>query len=96
MLTQSQGSVAQRIRSIEKSSELIRNQTHDLLAYSTVPQPTMLPPALENINLSVYLKAKIQLGRARTFTIESCGIRCRVGIKLTLLFLTFTNKDFHC
>jgi hypothetical protein len=34
---------AGRIRSIEKSSDLIRNWTHDLLACSIVPQPTMRP-----------------------------------------------------
>jgi hypothetical protein len=33
---------AGRIRSIEKCNDLIGNQTHDLIAYSTVPQPTMI------------------------------------------------------
>jgi hypothetical protein len=34
--------VVGRIRLIEKSSDLIRNLTHDLLTCSIVPQPTML------------------------------------------------------
>jgi hypothetical protein len=38
-------SAAGRIRSVEKSSELIGNRTCDLLACSIVPQPTMLPHA---------------------------------------------------
>jgi hypothetical protein len=37
--------VAGRIRSIEKSNDLVRNRTHDLLASSIVPQPTTLPCA---------------------------------------------------
>jgi hypothetical protein len=35
--------VAGRIRSIEKSNNLIGTETRDLLACSTVPQPTTLP-----------------------------------------------------
>jgi hypothetical protein len=43
MLSQHQGdSAAGRIRSIEKSNDLIGNQTCDLLAGSIVPQPTIL------------------------------------------------------
>jgi hypothetical protein len=38
-------SAAGRIRSIEKSSNLMRNRTHDLPACSIVPQLTMLPRA---------------------------------------------------
>jgi hypothetical protein len=38
-------SAAERIRSIEKPSDLIRNRTRDLLACSIVPQPTTLPHA---------------------------------------------------
>jgi hypothetical protein len=34
--------VAGRIRSTEKSNDLIGNQTHDLLACNRVPQPTAL------------------------------------------------------
>jgi hypothetical protein len=37
--------VAGRIRSSEKSSDLIGNQTHDLPACSIVPQPATLPNA---------------------------------------------------
>jgi hypothetical protein len=37
--------VAAKIRSIDKSNDLIKNQTHDLPACSKVPQPTMLPRA---------------------------------------------------
>jgi hypothetical protein len=37
--------VAGRIRSIEKSSDLIGTRTRDLPACSIVPQPTMLPCA---------------------------------------------------
>jgi hypothetical protein len=40
-----------RIRSIEKSSELIRNRTFDLPACSIVPQPTTLPRAPNKINV---------------------------------------------
>jgi hypothetical protein len=36
---------AGRIRSIEKSIDLIGNETSDLLACSIVPQPTTLPCA---------------------------------------------------
>jgi hypothetical protein len=52
-LSRSQGhSAALRIRSIEKSSDLIGNQTHHLPACSRVPQPTTLPHApLSNHNL---------------------------------------------
>jgi hypothetical protein len=43
MLSQSQGhSAAGRFRSIEKSSDLVGNRTHDLPACSIVPQPTTL------------------------------------------------------
>jgi hypothetical protein len=35
-------SVAGRIRAIEKSSDIIGNQTHNLLACSIVAQPTTL------------------------------------------------------
>jgi hypothetical protein len=35
--------VAEKIRSIEKSNDLIRNRTRDLPACSIVPQPTTLP-----------------------------------------------------
>jgi hypothetical protein len=38
-------SVAGRIRSIEKSDDLVGNQTRDLLACSVLPQPTTLPRA---------------------------------------------------
>jgi hypothetical protein len=38
-------SVAGRIRSIEKSNDLTRTQTHDLPSCSIVPQPTTLPHA---------------------------------------------------
>jgi hypothetical protein len=42
-LSRPQGhSAAGRIWSIEKSSDLIWNRTHDLLACNLVPQPTML------------------------------------------------------
>jgi hypothetical protein len=37
---------AGRIRSIEKSNDIIGNQTRDLPACSIVPQPTALPLAL--------------------------------------------------
>jgi hypothetical protein len=39
-------SVAGRIRSVEKSNDLIGTRTHDLPACSTVPQPAMLLHAL--------------------------------------------------
>jgi hypothetical protein len=39
--------VAGRIRSIEKFSDLIRNRTLNLPAWSIVPQPTTLPRAPE-------------------------------------------------
>jgi hypothetical protein len=39
-------SAAGRIRSIEKSDDLIGNRTHDFPACSIVPQPTTLPRAL--------------------------------------------------
>jgi hypothetical protein len=39
--------VAGRIRSIEKSSDLIGNRIRDLPAYSIVPQPTMLLCGME-------------------------------------------------
>jgi hypothetical protein len=42
-LTPQEHSVAGRIKSIEKPSDLIMNQTHDLPACSLVPQPTILP-----------------------------------------------------
>jgi hypothetical protein len=43
-LSQPQGhSVAGRIGSFEKSSDLTGNRTRDLLSYSIVPQPTTLP-----------------------------------------------------
>jgi hypothetical protein len=35
-------SAAGRIRSLKESSDFIGNRTHNLLAWSTVPQPTML------------------------------------------------------
>jgi hypothetical protein len=38
-------SAAQNIRLKDKSSDLIRNRTRDLVAYSIVPQPTTLPRA---------------------------------------------------
>jgi hypothetical protein len=49
-LTDGGHSAAESIRSIEKSNDLIRNQTQDLLASSIVfirivPQPTVLPHA---------------------------------------------------
>jgi hypothetical protein len=37
--------VAGRIRSIEKSNDLIENRTRDLPACSVVPEPTTLPRA---------------------------------------------------
>jgi hypothetical protein len=43
--------VAGRIRSIEKSNDLIGIRTRDLPACSIVPQPVTLPRALNNINL---------------------------------------------
>jgi hypothetical protein len=48
--------VAGRIRSIGKSSDLIRNGTHDLLACSIVPQPTMLllAPLVLHSSLVIY------------------------------------------
>jgi hypothetical protein len=43
-LSQPQGqSAAGRIKSIEKSNDLIGNRIRDLPAYSVVPQPTTLP-----------------------------------------------------
>jgi hypothetical protein len=43
-LSRPQGhSAAERIRSIEKSNDLIGNRTRDLLVCGTVPQPTTLP-----------------------------------------------------
>jgi hypothetical protein len=44
-------SAAGRMRSIEKSSDLIGNRTRDLLACSIVPQPTTLPRACEWITV---------------------------------------------
>jgi hypothetical protein len=38
-------SAAERIRSIEKSNDLMGNRTRDLPACNIVPQPTTLPPA---------------------------------------------------
>jgi hypothetical protein len=38
-------SAAGRIRSIEKSNDLIGNRTRDLPTFSVVPQPIMLPRA---------------------------------------------------
>jgi hypothetical protein len=35
------------MRSIEKSSDVIGNRTHDLLAFNVKPQPTMLPYTLD-------------------------------------------------
>jgi hypothetical protein len=40
--------VVGRIRSTEKSNDLIRNQTHDHMACSIVPQSTTLPMPLKN------------------------------------------------
>jgi hypothetical protein len=42
---QGHNSAAGRIRSIEKSNDLIGNRTGDLSACSVVPQPTKLPRA---------------------------------------------------
>jgi hypothetical protein len=44
-------SMAERIRATKKSNDLIRNQTHNLPVYSTVPQQTMLLCALITYNL---------------------------------------------
>jgi hypothetical protein len=45
-LSRAQGhSAAGRIRSIEKSSDLVENQTRNLLACTVVPQPTTPPRA---------------------------------------------------
>jgi hypothetical protein len=46
-LSQPQGhTAAGKIRSIERSNDLVRNQTYNLPAHSTVPQPTTLPQTL--------------------------------------------------
>jgi hypothetical protein len=45
--------VAGRVRSIEKSNDLIRNETRDLPACSIVPLSTTIPHALpESINVT--------------------------------------------
>jgi hypothetical protein len=51
--------VAGRIKSVEKSNDLIENRTRDIPACNIVPQPTMLPPALNMVmmvNLFIRLK----------------------------------------
>jgi hypothetical protein len=58
-LSQPQGhSAAGRIKSIEESNDLIRNQTCDLLACSIVPQPTMIPHAPHCLILSIPMTIK--------------------------------------
>jgi hypothetical protein len=54
--------VAGRIRPIEKSSDLIRNQTRDLLTCSIVPQPTTLQhvPVFSNVDRIKLVQDQIQ------------------------------------
>jgi hypothetical protein len=49
-----------RIRSIEKSNDLIGNRTGGLPACSKVPQPNMLPSALTEMRLIVNVKEEQQ------------------------------------
>jgi hypothetical protein len=56
-LSRPQGhSAAGRIRSIEKSDDLIKIRTRDLPACSVVPQPTTLPRAPLHTLTAVFIK----------------------------------------
>jgi len=48
-------SVAERIMPTKNSSDAIGNQTRDIPASSSVPQPTMSPSALTNTHYSIYI-----------------------------------------
>jgi hypothetical protein len=64
-LSRPQGhSAAGRIRSIEKSNDLIASRTRDLPACSTVPQPTMLPGTLMVIQYHIEQKRDFSECRA--------------------------------
>jgi hypothetical protein len=52
--------VAGMIRPIEKSSDLVRNRTFDLLACSVVPQPTM--PLRVHFEYLSYVKSLLHCG----------------------------------
>jgi hypothetical protein len=52
---------AGRIRSIEKSNELIGNRTRNFPACNTVPQPTTLPHASAIQKLQVLKEVEVKL-----------------------------------
>jgi hypothetical protein len=55
--------VAGRVRSIEKSSDLIVIRTRDLPVYSIVPQPTTLPRAPDNeLNINATANSQWRFG----------------------------------
>jgi hypothetical protein len=54
-------SAAGRIRSIEKSNDLIGNQTSYLLDCSIVPQPTTLPRAMLIVCRKLYKEQDIEM-----------------------------------
>jgi hypothetical protein len=87
-------SAAERIRSIEKSNDLIANQTRDHPASSIVPQPTTLPRAPMRLSaqrisikfcISVY--AKICWGKQTVVCICALWSRSAVCFPATGLYL---------
>jgi hypothetical protein len=62
--------MAGRIRSIEKFTDLIRNQTHDLLACSTVPQATTLlrAPACNTVQY-IYINGNKYVSKASSINL---------------------------
>jgi hypothetical protein len=63
-------SVAGRVRSIEKSNDLIGIQTHNLPACSTVPQPTTLPKHKLNMYIETTYFKTLNTDKQRFSTIQ--------------------------
>jgi hypothetical protein len=86
-LSRSQGhSAAGRIRSNEKSNDLIRTRTSDLPACSIVPQPTTLPRAPNDVKALAKTIFKIEAGTQflkTDFSIISFGVSNQPNYRLS-------------
>jgi hypothetical protein len=80
-ISQPQGHSADgRIRSIEKSNDLFRNQTCDLLACNIVPQPTMLPTVCVSLKKWELLPESLRNLKNYDFVLNNKKGTIKVGI----------------
>jgi hypothetical protein len=95
MLSWPQGhSAAGRIRSIEKSSDLIGNWTHNLLACNIMPQQTMLLPLAPDFipNTEILLISSTVLIKCN----NSFFIQMNIELKTRPVLMPFKTAQYLC